>query len=47
LGSDLPPYALPRVHVTWDMSLAEFDAHVSGFHAWLQRRAGRRSAAHD
>jgi peptidoglycan/xylan/chitin deacetylase (PgdA/CDA1 family) len=41
LGTDLPPYALPRVHVTAEMSLAEFEAHVSGFHARLQRRAGR------
>jgi peptidoglycan/xylan/chitin deacetylase (PgdA/CDA1 family) len=43
LGTPLPPYALPRVHVTADMSLAEFDAHISGFHARLQRRAGRSS----
>jgi peptidoglycan/xylan/chitin deacetylase (PgdA/CDA1 family) len=41
LGVELPPYALPRVHVTGEMSLAEFEAHVSGFHARLQRRAGR------
>lgn len=40
LGADLPPFALPRVHVTAEMSLPEFEAHVSGFHAWLQRRAG-------
>ncbi len=43
LGTELPPYALPRVHVTADMSLAEFEAHVSGFHARLQRQAGRSS----
>jgi peptidoglycan/xylan/chitin deacetylase (PgdA/CDA1 family) len=41
LGVELPPYALPRVHVTAEMSLAEFEAHVSGFHARLQRRAGQ------
>jgi peptidoglycan/xylan/chitin deacetylase (PgdA/CDA1 family) len=41
LGTDLPAYALPRVHVTAEMSLGEFEAHVSGFHARLQRRAGR------
>ena len=41
LGTDLPPYALPRVHVTAGMSLAEFEAHVSGFYARLQRVAGR------
>jgi len=43
LGAALPPYALPRVHVTARMGLAEFEAHVSGFHARLQRLAGRRS----
>jgi peptidoglycan/xylan/chitin deacetylase (PgdA/CDA1 family) len=43
LGADLPPYALPRVHVTAGMSLAEFEAHVSGFYARLQRGAGRGS----
>jgi peptidoglycan/xylan/chitin deacetylase (PgdA/CDA1 family) len=41
LGTALPPYAMPRLHVTSEMSLAEFEAHVSGFHMWLQRRAGR------
>ena len=41
LGADLPPFAIPRVHVTAGMGLAEFEAHVSGFYAWLQRRAGR------
>jgi peptidoglycan/xylan/chitin deacetylase (PgdA/CDA1 family) len=41
LGTDLPAYALPRVHVTAEMSLAEFEAHVSGFHARWRRRAGR------
>jgi len=41
LGVDLPPFALPRVHVTAGMGLAEFEAQVSGFHARWQRRAGR------
>jgi|HubBroStandDraft_6_1064221.scaffolds.fasta_scaffold05302_6 peptidoglycan/xylan/chitin deacetylase (PgdA/CDA1 family) len=41
LGAELPGYALPRIHVTADMSLAEFEAHVSGFYSLLQRRAGR------
>jgi peptidoglycan/xylan/chitin deacetylase (PgdA/CDA1 family) len=41
LGSSLPPYALPRIDVTADMGLAELDAHVSGFHMRIQRRAGR------
>jgi peptidoglycan/xylan/chitin deacetylase (PgdA/CDA1 family) len=43
LGTDLPPFALPRVHVTDGMSVAELDAHVSGFYARLQRGAGRRT----
>jgi peptidoglycan/xylan/chitin deacetylase (PgdA/CDA1 family) len=43
LGTELPPYALRRVHVTEGMSVAELDAHVSGFYARLQRGAGRRA----
>jgi len=35
------PLAVPRVHVTATMGLAEFEAHVAGFHNFLQRRAGR------
>jgi peptidoglycan/xylan/chitin deacetylase (PgdA/CDA1 family) len=45
LGADLPPWALPRIHVTSEMSLAELEAHVSGFHARLQNRARRNSPA--
>jgi len=41
LGTALPPYALPRVHVTAEMSLAEFEAHVSGFYERMHRVAGR------
>jgi peptidoglycan/xylan/chitin deacetylase (PgdA/CDA1 family) len=33
-----PRYALPRAHVTAEMNLAEFEAHLSGFHEDLQRR---------
>ena len=40
-GADLPRYALPRIHVTSEMNLAEFEAHVSGFHNSLQRKLGR------
>ena len=43
LGAELPPFALPRVHVTGGMSLGEFEAHVSGFYLRLQQRAGRGS----
>jgi peptidoglycan/xylan/chitin deacetylase (PgdA/CDA1 family) len=31
-------FALPRVHVTADMTLAEFEAHISGFYRSLRRR---------
>jgi peptidoglycan/xylan/chitin deacetylase (PgdA/CDA1 family) len=41
LGANLPPWALPRIHVTAEMSLAELEAHVSGFYTRLQQRAGR------
>lgn len=37
LGSDLPRYALPRIHVTDQMSLPEFQAHVSGFDRRLRK----------
>jgi peptidoglycan/xylan/chitin deacetylase (PgdA/CDA1 family) len=37
-GASLPIFALPRVHVSADMSLAEFEAHVSGFHRDFRSR---------
>jgi peptidoglycan/xylan/chitin deacetylase (PgdA/CDA1 family) len=40
-GAPLPRYALPRIHVTGDMTLAEFEAHVSGFYRSLRRQFGR------
>ena len=43
LGADLLPYAMPRVHVTANMGLSEFEAQVSGFHARLQRHTSRNS----
>jgi|HubBroStandDraft_6_1064221.scaffolds.fasta_scaffold445249_1 peptidoglycan/xylan/chitin deacetylase (PgdA/CDA1 family) len=42
LGADLPAFSIPRIHVTASMSLSEFEAHVAGFHSFLQRSAGRR-----
>lgn len=36
-GAETPRFAMPRVHVTADMSLAEFEAHVSGFYRSLRR----------
>jgi peptidoglycan/xylan/chitin deacetylase (PgdA/CDA1 family) len=35
-GRQTPKFALPRIHITADMSLAEFEAHISGFHRSLQ-----------
>jgi peptidoglycan/xylan/chitin deacetylase (PgdA/CDA1 family) len=37
-GAQLPRFALPRVHVTVDMNLSEFEAHVSGFHRDFRSR---------
>jgi peptidoglycan/xylan/chitin deacetylase (PgdA/CDA1 family) len=37
-GATLPRFALPRVHVTAEMGLAELEAHVSGFHNALRAR---------
>jgi len=37
MGTKLPARALPRVHISADMTLAEFEAHLSGFHGRLQR----------
>ncbi len=36
-GSQIPRFALPRVHVTAEMSIAEFEAHVSGVHRSLRQ----------
>jgi len=41
LGAQLPPHAIPRVHVNAGMTLSEFEAHVSGFYEALHRRARR------
>ncbi len=35
-GAELPRFAIPRVHVTSQMNLPEFEAHVSGFHGALR-----------
>jgi peptidoglycan/xylan/chitin deacetylase (PgdA/CDA1 family) len=44
-SSSFPRFAIPRTHVTADMSLGEFEAHMSGFHEGLRRRFGRQDAA--
>jgi len=36
VGTQTPRFALPRVHITAEMSLAEFEARISGFHRSLQ-----------
>jgi peptidoglycan/xylan/chitin deacetylase (PgdA/CDA1 family) len=41
LGTELPPHAIPRVHVNAGMTLSEFEAHVSGFYETLQRSMRR------
>lgn len=40
-GAEIPHFAIPRVHVTADMSVAEFEAHVSGFYRRLRQRFAR------
>jgi peptidoglycan/xylan/chitin deacetylase (PgdA/CDA1 family) len=38
VGAKINRFALPRVHVTAEMSLAEFEAHISGFYRSLRKR---------
>jgi len=40
-GSHIERFSIPRVHVTADMRLGEFAAHVCGFHNALRRWIGR------
>lgn len=37
-GAKINRFALPCVHVTADMSLAEFEAHISGFYRSLRKK---------
>jgi peptidoglycan/xylan/chitin deacetylase (PgdA/CDA1 family) len=37
-GAKINRFVLPRVHVTADMSLFEFEAHISGFYRSLRKR---------
>jgi hypothetical protein len=39
-GRESNIFAIPRIHVTADMTLPEFAAHVSGFHLRLHRAVG-------
>jgi peptidoglycan/xylan/chitin deacetylase (PgdA/CDA1 family) len=43
-GAQFSRFAIPRVHVTHDMTLSEFEAHVSGFHRDLSARVLRSTA---
>lgn len=44
-GAAIERFAFPRVHVTADMTLSEFEAHVSGFYRSLRARLlGQREA---
>lgn len=38
LGAAINRFAVPRVHVTAEMSLSEFEAHISGFYLALHKR---------
>ncbi len=42
LGSEIPRFAIPRVHVSAGMGLAEFEAHVSGFYEKIRHGFRRR-----
>jgi peptidoglycan/xylan/chitin deacetylase (PgdA/CDA1 family) len=37
-GATINRFTLPRMHVTAEMSLAEFEAHISGFYRSLRKR---------
>lgn len=37
-GAQIERFAVPRVHVTADMSLAEFEAHITGFYRDLRKK---------
>ena len=45
LGVELPAHALPRIHMTAKMNLAEMEAHVSGFYMQLKNTANISSEA--
>jgi peptidoglycan/xylan/chitin deacetylase (PgdA/CDA1 family) len=37
-GAKINRFAVPRVHVTADMSLFEFEAHISGFYRSVRKK---------
>jgi peptidoglycan/xylan/chitin deacetylase (PgdA/CDA1 family) len=40
-GAEMPRFAIPRVHVTGDMGLSEFEARISGFYNGMRRFFGQ------
>ena len=42
-GATIGRFAVPRVHVTANMALSEFEAHVSGFYRSLRQLGGRKT----
>lgn len=43
-GAPHNPFAMQRVHITGEMSLSEFEAHVTGLHRWLREKFLREAA---
>jgi peptidoglycan/xylan/chitin deacetylase (PgdA/CDA1 family) len=41
-SADTPWFGIPRVHISLDTTVPEFEAHLSGLHEGLRRRLGRR-----
>ncbi|HZQ18788.1 MAG TPA: polysaccharide deacetylase family protein [Terriglobales bacterium] len=44
-GAQMQSFAFPRMHVTSDMTLAEFEAHLTGFYRLLRERFRREVTA--
>jgi peptidoglycan/xylan/chitin deacetylase (PgdA/CDA1 family) len=44
-SANISRFSIPRLHVTTDMGLGEFEAHVSGFHESLRRRFSHQDPA--
>ena len=40
-GKDTPRFGIPRIHISLDTTVSEFEAHVSGLHEGMRRRFGR------
>ena len=46
-GAPMDRFAVPRVHVTSEMNLSEFEAHISGFYRTLRKRLRRTDTNED